>query len=749
MRHCFVILWCAILGAITPVYSSTSDDNLAVYVGPSFVPDSGVSNLFSERLSRIDFLFYRKDEAPVVNLAKNVFTVDLPKECDLSVALMAGWKMSGGKFHDLPAEPVTRDGREYMRYTVPLPQHQPMMKAEAVVGGNFGGISYNIAKLFLHLQKGAPEAFTAYWKIAGPTANLEGSFPVRLFGFPGTDAPKPKRISVIDTFATFTPLYANTDQIRDIASQLRALGVTHVPIQNRMALLKKNEPDIWSELGFKFLATVFEPMDFGIERNTLPTAPDYLVGLDGQSAKGSPSDKFHGRIYCPISLNTPGRAGFEKMKEDVFAKFAAGADWIDFDLEPPPFNQCFCEDCLREFIEFSQLPAEKISRMKPLQIILTYPETWYRFRCAQTARFYKNLREAVREKFPDAKISANSLLIDLEKKFGDVGRGICDFAEYPHITDPEVDMHTVDALTGSVHDAIIIDVMREQTTKPLVGTAGSSYCVAYNHANIVGRRIQAEERNKPLGYDRRGDFQRLSMVHSVASGAQGIRVSILEEEETIDAEVALKTVDGVSILAKMEDVYLDGKRCDEDIEVIDLTAGKDPYDEDVSLIAGGVWKHFYDFYGPVQYRGHRLRDETVVSLFNWNPHQDKQWLVRLKKAPEAGAGVRNTFTGEQFTLGENAVWSREDLEKGILVTVPAVGFTILTFGPPNKGGTLIRVPGKSRARYLAQAVGRAPADQNAWKTDEQFDFRKMALEKIQRGSQYLLPGTIPERFLVK
>lgn len=735
---------------VAAVYShaAESPDRLAVYVGPSFVPDSGISNLFSNRLARVDFLFYRTGDAPVENLAKNVFTVDLPKECDLSVALMTGWKTSGGKFRNLPAEPVTRDGREFMRYTVPLPQHQPMMKAEAVEGGNFGGICYNIAKLFLRFQEGAPPSFTAYWKISGPTANLEGSFPVQLFDFPSAAIPQPRRIPVIDTFATFTPLYADTDQIRDIASQLRALGVTHVPILNRMALLKKGEPDLWSELGFQFLATEFEPMDFGLERNTLPAGEDYVVGLDGQRAKGSHPDKFHGRIYCPLSLSTPGRAGFEKIKERALEKFAAGADWVDFDLEPPIFNECFCGECLREFQSFSRLPANKLSRMKSLDIILTYPETWYRFRSTQTTRLYKNLREAIREKFPKARISANSLLVNLEKEFGEIGRGGCDFSEDPRMTDAEVDLHTVDALTGSVHDAIIMDVMREQTTKPLIGTAGSSYCVAYNHANIVGRRIQAEQRNRPLGYNRRGDFQRLGMVHSVASGARGVRVSILEEEETIDAEVALKTADGVSTLAKLEDVYLDGKRCDDEVEVIDLTPGKDPYAEDSSLIAGGVWKHFYDLYGPVQYRAHRLNRETVVSLFNWNPHQDKQWLVRFKKAPEGAIGVSDKLIGVQFSLGTKP-WSQEELEKGILITVPSVGFTILSFGTPVEGNPVKLIAGNVREEYLSQAVGRSPANQNAWRTNEKVNFRKMALDKIQRGSQYLLPGTIPERFLVK
>lgn len=744
-----VVAFSALSLAVASADPVKPTDDLAVYVGPCFVPDSGIAHLFSGRLSRVDFLFYQKGDTPIKDFEKNVFTVDLPKGCNLNVALMSGWKTSGGKFYDLPAEPVVRDEREYIRYTIPLPHSPKMMKIEAVEGGNFGGVCYDVAKLFLRFGEDVPRAFTAYWKVSGPTVDKEGSFPVELHSFPDRTAAKPKRISVIDTFSTFTPLYASTDEIRDVASQLRELGVTHVPSQNRTSLLERNLPDVWSELGFKFLSTEFEPMDFTDQRNTLPTIQDYVVGLDGQRAKDSHPDKFHGRIYCPISLNTPGRSGFEKIKEATLARFAAGAEWVDFDLEPPIFNQCFCEDCLNEFVAFSQIPTEKISGRKPLDIILTYPETWYRFRSTQTARLYKNLGEAVREKYPAARISANSLMVDLEKKIDGLGRGECGFAEHPHITDSAVDLHTADALTGSVHDAVIMDVMREQTTKPIIGTAGCSYCVAYNHANIVGRRVQSEERNRPLGYDLRGDFQRLGMVHSIASGAQGIRVSILEEEETIDADVATKTADGISVLAKLEDVYLDGRRCDEEIEVVDLTQGPDPYESDSSLIAGGIWKHFYDMYGAVQYRVHQLNGETVVSLFNWNPHQEKQWLVRFKKAPEGEIGVSDKLAGTQYVLEKDARWSREELEQGILVTVPPVGFTVLSFGIPAEGAPRDLVSAVMRKDYLAKAASLEPADQNAWKTDAKVNFREMALDRIQRGSQYLVPGTIPERFRAK
>lgn len=747
MKLCAALIAVLLLPAVAA--PAKPPDNLAVYVGPSFVPDSGVANLFADRLSRVDFLFYKKNDEPIKDFAKNAFTVDLPKSAKLnSVALMSGWKISGGKLYEFPTEPIIRDGREYLRYTLPLPPFPGMTKAESVVGGNFGGISYNHVKLFLHFGPDTPKEFDVHWKVSGDTAQAEGSFPVKLFSSAGLNLPKPKRIFFPSPSAACTPLYADLDEIRETAAILRDTGLTHVNIANRAALLEKGLPDVWSEAGFGFLDTEFEPMDTSPERNSLPDIRDYLVGLDKERAKGSPADKFHWRIYCPQSLATPGRTGFQRVLEATLQKFAAGADWVDFDLEPPVWTRCFCDDCLREFAAFSGKSFEKLSKMKPFDIITTWPETWYRFQSEQTAKFYKNLREAVREKFPHAKISANNLLVDLEKKLGVHGRGITSFAEYPAIVDPSVDLFTIDSLTGSVHDPISVDVERRMTTKPIIGTAGSSYCVGYNHACIVGRRVQSEERRRPLGYDQRGDFQRLGMVHSAASGAQGVRVDVLEENETLDAEVALKTADAAAVLAKVEDVYLDGERRDEDIEVVDLTEGRSPYEDDDSLIRGGAWKHFYNAYGAVQYRVHRLNGETLVSLFNWDPLQAKQWLVRFKQAPEEGANVVDKLTGRQYVLeGGQPRWSREELEKGILITVPPVGFTILSFRKSDEGAAREVISKAEREAWLTKATGRAPANQNAWQTNEEFNLREAALEGIQRGSQYLAPGAIPKKFL--
>jgi len=751
----WLVLGPAILGAeagrAVPAPSA-----LAVRVGPCFVPDSGVANLFGDRLSRVDFLFYYVGAKPIKGLDKCVFTVDLPKAMKLrSVALMSGWKKPAGKFSSFPQETVQHEGLEYTRYVVPLPGYPAMAKAEpAEPAGTFGGICYNHCKLFLEPLGKLPDRFTVFWRVAGKPAQAEGSFPVRLFATP-CGSPKPKRISLIAISARLTPEYNDPAEIASFAQLLRAIGISHVPVENGASLREKGLPDVWTQIGFKPFAGLldlnrYSPQD----RSALPDIKDYLVGLDGQRAKGTPAGKHHGRLFCPISASLPGRTGFELMKSDALRCAAGGAAWIDFDLEVPIWTQCFCDDCLQEFAAFSHLPAEQVFKLKPADLVLTYPEKWYRFRCRQTARFYANLRRAVQAEYPSTKISANNVLNHLEYRLADgLEWGACDFAEDPRLLDGSVDLHTVDALTGGLADPIATDAQRRETGKPLIATAGCSYCVAYNHAGIVGRRVLAEKKGRPLGYDRRGDLQRLGIVHSAASGASGVRVAVLEYEETIDAEVALSTASAAAVLAKVEDYYLDWQRADEDIEVVDLTEGPSPYQQDRSLIAGGPWKFFYNFYGGVQYRVHRAEAERVVSLFNWDLCQDKQWLLRLKDAPIEGLCVYDLLGDKSYVLEENIQpkgkigWSKPQLEKGLRIRVPAAGFAILYLGKPTAAKTtrVELIPCALRRAYLQQAARRPPANQYAWRTGKQYDLKDAALRNMQRTAEFLPPGTIPQR----
>jgi hypothetical protein len=174
-----------------------------------------------------------------------------------------------------------------------------------------------------------------------------------------------------------------------------------------------------------------------------------------------------------------------------------------------------------------------------------------------------------------------------------------------------VDYHLVDTLMGCVADPVWIDAQRRNVEKPLIAVVGCTYTTCFSHCNSVGRRYIAEQKNVGAGFDVRGSFLKLGMVHLVASGASGLRLAIDDDNGIIDAEVAEKAAEASEILAKTEDYYLDGIRADEDLEVIDMTSEESPYSKDKTLVTGNIWKHYYDLYGHVQYRVHRRKNDML------------------------------------------------------------------------------------------------------------------------------------------
>ncbi|HWL52138.1 MAG TPA: hypothetical protein VNQ90_06875 [Chthoniobacteraceae bacterium] len=735
--------------------SAEKQPKLVVYVNPAMIPDSGICHLFADRISRVDFLFYDGGETPIRDLKGSTFTLDLPESYRLrSAAVTAGWGVFGGKHHEFRKEKVTRDGMSYLRYFIPLPRNPGLAGAEPVTGAGYGGRSNHQCRLFLEPEGAPPQTFTAYWKITGDPARAEGSFRVRLWSLP-EDLPKPKRLFLLGMAAQVFPPWSDLEEIESTARMLKATGISYVPSVNRSKLLERDLPDVWTREGFRLTALLYEPTPrHPEERDSLPGERDYLVGLDGKRARGYPAEKYHMRLYCPLSLNTPGRTGFEIMKEKALKAASEGAEVIDWDLEPQTWTQCFCDDCRKAFASQFRLAEEEVMPLRPIDLIATHPEKWYRFRSGQSAKFYRNLRKAVRERYPNARISANSLLVAVDQDFGDIGRGICTFAEDPRLLDDEVDFHTIDTLTGSAADPVFLDAVRRGTKKPLIGTAGCSYSVAYNHNYIAGRRMRADLEGLPLGYDRRGDLQRLGMLSSAASGAVGIRVPILLYQEPTDAQVAVTTAEAAADLSKVERFYLDGKRHDQAVEIVDLTEKPSPWLEDRSIVAGGPWKKYYDrFGGKVQFRVHRLGDEMLVSLFNWDPWQTKRWLVRPGKGvavPEEGWTISDHLGGAIYALEENAKcstplrWSAEQLKEGIGVEVPSAGYVILRLdrGDAPSGSPVRLIAAQVRAADLERAANLKPFVADGWRTGEPVDLLKEALYRIERTSRYFSPEVV-------
>jgi hypothetical protein len=426
------------------------------------------------------------------------------------------------------------------------------------------------------------------------------------------------------------------------------------------------------------------------------------------------------------------------LKKNAFDAIANGARWMVADLEPPIFGYCFCDDCRKAFAKHAGLQEEEVMKLKPVEIVQKYAWPWYRFRSWQTGQLYWNIKQAVQVKYPEVKIVANEILLDPAYDLHDLQWGVCQFAEDPRLIDGCVDVHTMDTLFGFL-DGVHVDAQRRCTTKPLWAACGSSYCVHFSHGCVAARRALAEKTGRPLGYNRRGDLQKLDMVHIAASGARGINLTLSEDDGVIEAEVATKVAEGSAILAKSEDFYLDGRRADDEVEVLDLTKGESPFAKDNGIVSGRIWSYFWRTFGSVQYRVHRRDRDTLVSLFNWDLYQDKQWLVRFHDAPGEGCCISDLLSGTVYlpAVAEGGSmpkrWTKKQLEEGIRVTVPSVGMVLLDFAPEfdAAGGRLQTVDEGQRREYLRQAADKKPADQYFWRHGRQYDLQ----EKAQRETR--------------
>ena len=177
---------------------------------------------------------------------------------------------------------------------------------------------------------------------------------------------------------------------------------------------------------------------------------------------------YHGRIWCPKAVVTKGRYPYKLNIAVAKRETAQGSIELDADFEVHGWSNCFCPACLKDFAEFGKIELAVLKKMKPVAIAKTYPMKWYKFRTMQTGQLYTILRNYLRKNNPGVKLGCNSILHRSQNDLGNLKYGICDFAEDPRLLKNSVDYFLADTLTGSVYDAISVDVMRKTTNKPII-----------------------------------------------------------------------------------------------------------------------------------------------------------------------------------------------------------------------------------------------------------------------------------------
>ncbi len=712
-----------------------NDSTLKVMPYPSLIYDSGKNSIYAKHLSKLMFMCFYNGKGKINDLgATSKLLIDLPVNLKLKyAAVMNGWKKGGPVFDKFESVMLNHDKMPYARYTVALPAEvfRPVIK-EPLPGGMFGGVSQNFTNIFVKPEGTVPDKFKIYWQVKGKY-NISGSFPAYMVKLP-ENLPVPKRIK-LRGHGPLANMANPLEAIEDLTLVYKKIGINWVNTQLERGA-NKGYRKTWENAGFKFYGGggfLHTLMKYSLtDRTASSNMNDYLVGLDGKRACATDNRAYHGRIWCPDAVITPGRYPYKLNIAVAKRESEQGATELDADFEIHGWSHCFCLKCLKDFAGFANVSYAKLQAMQPVAIVTSYPMQWYGFRNEQTRKLYAVLKKYLNKNFPGVKMGCNTILQQVEDDLGGLKHGVCDFAEDPRLLDKSVDYFLADTLTGSVYDPISVDAMKRTTTKPIISVAGCSYCVGFSPHCMAGRRMTAEMIGDKYGYGRRTELLKLGMVHQIASGAVGVRFEVEE------ADAALKAAEAAAILAGVEDWYLDGRRADEMVKVFDLTQKASPWLTDSSR-AGKIWRHFYDKYnGQVQYRVHLKDGNILISLFNWDFHQDKRWLVRLPEHLAKNFFVTDIISNQAVCLAGKRQWRAAELQEGILLSVPSAGMRILKFtvGSPETAG-IENISSATLSSALKLAKDKKPYNQYAWYAGKQIDMDKYVKKALERPLRQL------------
>ena len=137
--------------------------------------------------------------------------------------------------------------------------------------------------------------------------------------------------------------------------------------------------------------------------------------------------------------------------------------------------------------------------------------------------------------------------------------------------------------------------------------------------------------------------------------------------------------------------------------------------------------------GLVQFRVHLKNGDVLVSLFNWDPHQNKKWLVRLTGDLAKNYYLTDVIKNKAVCLNGKKQWTAVELQQGLPVTVSSAGMTILKFTSKEaKTGGQESISGKLRNNMLKLAENKKPYNQYGWYKGGQIDMNEYVIKALKR-----------------
>ena len=706
---------------LSAALSFADSSKIKVYVHPAMIYDDAHCSIYQDYMTDISFhFFYVGQRIFDLKSSGTKLYITLPEEIKvIEAGVMDRWKNPTGIYTKFNTEKKVIDGRNYIRYELPIPTSvlQPAI-TKPLPGGMFGGTTNNLVNLMIQPDKPLPPKSKIYWETVGKYA-YKGEFsvyPVKL----DLKGLKKSRIA-IQTFTNIPAFGYSRDAVAEQVRLFKDLKIDSIDTQLATGA-NRGFKELWDKAGFGVhgggsLMHVFWYNPTGIDKGQQIEDRDFLTGIDGRNGRYINKAAYHHRAFCPQAIITPGRYPNKKLLKLGREIAASGATWLDIDIEADICIQCYCAECQEAFFKFSKIKPEKLS---PVDLVQKYPKEWYYFRNEQTRLLYQALKDDLKKDYPNLKIGANTVLHSWDKDLGELKYGYCSFAEDPRLMTGTLEFIMADTLMGGIYDGITVDAMAKSTNIPIIAIPGSSYCVGYSAGVMCGRRMTAEMTGDTYGYGQRYENHLLSMLHIAASGAAGLRYGINE------ACIAKATVEAGKILNQVEDFYLYGKRADEQLAVADLTSGASRWSFDKSRIRGGIWKHFYDNWnGKIQSRIHTLNGDYVVGLYNWDPWQNKKWHVRFTELANGNWYLTDVVTGKRITMNGKKTWSTSELKQGFVLDISKIGFRIIKI-------TKNAIPSNGEIALKSESTTKAPYNQYAWRTGGQHDFKAFMTKLQQR-----------------
>lgn len=347
------------------------------------------------------------------------------------------------------------------------------------------------------------------------------------------------------------------------------------------------------------------------------------------------------KVLCPTYLIQNGRKGepfFEILRKRVESRAAdkgIGGIFDDFEQEWTKecsgINSCFCSRCRQAFFEFSGVRTEGLS---PAEILAKRKTPWLQFRVWQNAQMVRILAEVIKAVNPTMKFIVCSAPIT----WGRLPQQGYDI----RANDQYVDEHWPMAYETDMGLMYIVDATVRALKRPVTPILNTCYpfgehsCI---HAFEVERNILA----------------------SVASGAKGI--AFFTGTVSLDGSYIQAIAKAAEKVAGLEDFFANGVR-----------------DDSLLTLEANEWS-------GVKHRAHRLGQRLLISLFNYNPHDDVLLKIQVPNFEAGGFYIYDPFEKEIYVGSDKEdCWRAEGLRKGFIFAVPKDQMRFLVVSPARVEG---------------------------------------------------------------